>query len=387
MSNTSLMTSKQMLAKLVSFDTTSSLSNMDMMTYMQDYLGGFGVEARLIPNKDGTKASLFATVGPKDKAGGIGLSGHSDVVPVKGQDWRSDPFILRQQGDKLYGRGTCDMKGFIACVLAAVPEMTKAELKIPLHLIFSYDEEIGCTGVRPTIEMLGKDLPKPQIIFVGEPSEMTVVDAHKGTNSFETEVIGHEAHSSMTHIGVNAIITAGRLITALDDYAAELEKFTDERFEPPFTSLQIGMIEGGTAPNIIPKSCKFRWEFRALPDYDVTLFPAYLEEFAKVRLRPTMKEVSKSCDIITRKLNQVPGLSCPPDSKAVTLALKLAQQNSSHAVSYATEAGLFEQAGCSTIICGPGSIAQAHKPNEFVAISELEKCDAFLARLVDYAQY
>ncbi|MEZ5774827.1 MAG: acetylornithine deacetylase [Hyphomicrobiaceae bacterium] len=256
---------RELLARLVSFDTTSAKSNIPLIEFVKDFLAEHGIESQLVPTPDGLKASLFATIGPSS-TGGIALSGHTDVVPVTGQSWTSDPFKLVERDGKLYGRGACDMKGFLACVLAMVPDLKARKLKTPVHIAFSYDEEVGCTGVRPMIAELGGRLVKPRVVIVGEPTVMTVVDAHKGASRYNTIVTGREAHSSMSHIGVNAIHVAGQLIAELARIEADLrETSTDPRFTPGYTTLQVGLIEGGRAQNIMPKHCAFRWEMRGFP--------------------------------------------------------------------------------------------------------------------------
>ncbi|GBF26154.1 acetylornithine deacetylase [bacterium MnTg02] len=377
---------KELLAKLVGFDTTSRDTNLPLIEFVQSYLGGFGVSSELVPNEQGNKASLFATIGP-ETTGGIGLSGHTDVVPVDGQSWSTDPFKLSEKDGLLYGRGTCDMKGFIACVLAAIPDFMGRDLKIPIHLLFSYDEEIGCIGVRPMISELGSHFPQPSIIVVGEPTEMNVVDAHKSINAFVTEVTGHEAHSSATHIGVNAIQIAAELISELDRIGEDMRaRGGGHRFNPPYTTVHVGTIEGGTALNIVPKKCRFVWEFRGIPGMDEDEIGNRIQSFAAEKLIPKMHEVSDQTGIDIRRVNHVPAFHAPEGSTAVSLILKLAEKNETFTVSYGTEAGLFEHGNCPAVICGPGNIEQAHKPDEFVAISELDACMRFLRRLAAHAE-
>lgn len=380
---------QDLCAKLVAFDTTSHKTNLPLIDFIKDYLDGFGVSYALIPDESGEKSSLFATIGPSDR-GGIGLSGHTDVVPVTGQNWSSDPFQVRESAGKLYGRGTCDMKGFLACMLAAVPRLKhaqeRAELRQPIHLIFSYDEETGCTGVLPMIQQFGAQLPKPKLVIVGEPTNMQIVDAHKSIYSFETEITGHEAHSSMTHLGASAIFSANKMISALDQVRANLiASGGGERFTPPYSTLHIGLIEGGSATNIVPKSCRFKWEMRGLPDLDTHTILQRLEDLAQNEILPEMKKVSPDCAIITRAVNHVPAYAAKQNSNAVSLALSLREQNETFAVSYGTEAGHFENAACPTVICGPGDIEQAHKPDEFVESSQLDLCAQFLDQVIDYA--
>jgi acetylornithine deacetylase len=372
---------QELLTKLVAFDTTSSKSNLKLIDFVEAYFKDQGIASTRIPSPDGNKAALFATIGPDGK-NGIGLSGHSDCVPVEGQNWASDPFTLTLRDNKLYGRGSCDMKGFLACMLASVPLFKSRKLKDPIHIIVSYDEEIGCTGVRPLINMLGKELPKPKAIIVGEPTDMTTIDAHKRIDSYLTVVTGREAHSSMPQLGVNAIAIAAKLILELERLAADLSRVRDDRFDPPFCTMQTGTIKGGTAGNIVPKNCEFHWQIRSLPgigpDKVEQAFRRYEEG-----LLPAMRQVAPDAGIVTKLLNSVPAFQAKGNSEAVALALSLSGANATHAVSYGTEAGLFEQAGCPTAICGPGNIAQAHAADEFVTLAQLDLCMAFLARLAD----
>ncbi|MEZ5909513.1 MAG: acetylornithine deacetylase [Hyphomicrobiaceae bacterium] len=375
---------REILARLVSFDTTSSKTNLPLLAYVEDFLAQHGVTSSRVPSPCGEKASLFASIGPAGS--GIGLSGHTDVVPVTGQSWESDPFTLTERDGRLYGRGSADMKGFLACVMAAVPMFKRRKLAVPIHILFSYDEEVGCTGVRPMIAELGKSLPAPRAIIVGEPTSMTVVDAHKGPVRFQVEVTGLPTHSSMAHLGVNAITYAGRLLGELDRIEQELKAGQQNaRFTPSYTTLQVGLINGGTAPNIVAGACSFAWEMRALPGLDVEAIRKRLEDFAARRCLPEMREVSPDADITIRLTGQVPAYLARAGSEAVSLALQLAGQNETFAVSYAAEAGLFEEAALASVICGPGDIAQAHTANEFIVPSELDKCMVFLDRLADWA--
>jgi acetylornithine deacetylase len=371
-------TAKDLLAKLVGFDTTSAKSNLALIRFVQDYLDSHGVAWTLVPSEDGEKACLYATIGTGD--GGIGLSGHSDCVPVEGQSWTSDPFTLTERDGKLYGRGTCDMKGFIACVLASVPLFRSRKLKEPIHIIVSYDEEVGCAGVRPLIARLGEDLPLPRAVIVGEPTSMQVIDGHKRIDVYRTEVTGKEAHSSLPALGVNAISVAAELIGEIDRMAQRAARDTDPRFEPPYSTMSVGVIEGGTAANIVPKHCAFRWQVRSLPSAPVDAAPVALSAFAETLL-PKMREVAADASVTTESQTSVPAFTAAPQSDAVALAVALTGANRTSAVSYATEAGLFEGAGCPAVVCGPGDIAQAHAADEFVSIAQLEACMTFLEDL------
>lgn len=372
------------LDALVSFDTTSSRTNIPLILWVEDYLRGHGVASYLVPTADGEKASLFATIGPQDVAG-IALSGHTDVVPVDGQKWDTDPFQLTQKDGRYYGRGTSDMKGFLACVLAAVPQFKSAALKKPIHIVFSYDEEIGCLGVRPMIAEMGTRLPLPRVVIVGEPTDMRVVDAHKGPVRWQVDIAGRAAHSSMSHLGVNAIMVAGQILGELARIEADLwADLQDPRFEPPYPTLQVTTIEGGTASNIVPVSCRFGFEVRSMPGLDVEAIEKRVQRFIERECLPAMRAVAPEAGITVARTNYVPPFGSKPGSEAVALALLLAGQNETFAVSYATEAGLFQDAGAPSVVCGPGNIAQAHTANEWVAISELVKCSQFLEKLLDW---
>jgi acetylornithine deacetylase len=376
-------TTPDLLTQLVAFDTTSAKSNLELIAFVEDYLKGHGITSTLVPSPDGAKADLFATIGPKGD-GGVGLSGHSDCVPVEGQKWTSDPFTLTLRDGKLYGRGTCDMKGFIACVLASVPLFKSHKLKEPIHIIISYDEEVGCTGVRTLIAMLGHDLPRPRAVIVGEPTSMKVIDTHKRIDTYRTRVIGREAHSSMPEFGVNAIAAAAALIGELERIGADIAaKQNDARFEPAYTTVVVGTVKGGTAHNIVPKNCEFQWQVRSLPSAAPDEVPRDLAAFAKTTLLTRMQQVTKEAGIETETEGSVPAFVAAPGSAAVALALELTGADQTHAVSYTTEAGLFEQGGCPSVICGPGNIAQAHAANEYVSVAQLEACLAFLEGLAD----
>lgn len=372
-----------LLERLVGFDTVSDRSNLALIDFVRDYLAGFGVESTIVPNAAGDKASLFATIGPADRPG-LALSGHTDVVPVEDQPWSSDPFKLVERDGRLYGRGTTDMKGFSACALAAVPEMLAQPLKTPIHIVLSYDEEIGCLGVLPTIERLGRDLPKPLAVFVGEPTEMAVVDAHKSIFGYITEVTGYESHSSKPERGANSIFAAAELIGEIDRIAADMRARGDKsgRFDPPYTSVHVGTIHGGTQLNIVPRHCRFHWEFRGLPDLNESEIPDRLADYAREVVLPRLRRGYPEAKIETWLENHVPLLAPDPGSIAERLALRFAQANRTHAVPFGTEAGHFQAAGIPTVVCGPGSINEAHAPDEFVSRDELRKCSAFLARMI-----
>ena len=373
-------TTAQMLARLVAFDTTSRNSNLPLIAFIEDYLTGHGIPHLRVDYAEG-KTNLYATIG-LDVEGGIVLSGHTDVVPVDGQHWTSDPFTLTERDIKYYGRGSADMKGFIAAALALVPQFNAMKLKRPIHLALSCDEEVGCKGVRPLVAHLRDHLKRPSAVFVGEPTMMKVVNGHKSAITFNTEVKGHEAHSSLTHKGVNAIMVAAEVLGEINTLRQELITAGDPsgRFDPPYSTIHVGTINGGTAKNIIPRDCDFQWETRLLPSADATLVPKRMEALRQ-RLEPAMKVVAQDVGITTASTNEVPGLAPEQGSIAEQLALQATGGNATHAVSYCTEAGLFQQIGLPAIICGPGSIEQAHRPDEYVSIEQLKLCERYLLGL------
>lgn len=376
----------ELLARLVHFDTTSHKSNLPLVHFVEDYLAQHGIASHRLPSENGDKASLYATVGPA-AVPGVALSGHTDVVPVEGQHWTSDPFVVAERDGKLYGRGTADMKGFLACVLAAVPDFLGRQLAVPIHLAFSYDEEVGCLGVRPLIAEFGQRLVKPRMVLVGEPTSMSVVDSHKGPVRWHVEIKGRAAHSSMAPLGVNAITAAGKLLRELAEIERELKlRPQDPRFDPPYATLQVTRIEGGTATNIVPVSCHLDFDVRAIPGVDIAAIDRRIRDFAANKCLPEMRKVAPEASIDIAVANQVPPYEAGTSSEAVALALNLAGQNETHAVSYATEAGLFQVAGSPAVVIGPGDIAQAHTADEWIAIEQIEKCSAFLARLGDWAE-
>jgi acetylornithine deacetylase len=376
--------SEELLSRLIAFDTTSRDGNLPLIAFVEAYLDQWQIPHFRVDYEAGKKTNLFATIGP-DSEGGIILSGHTDVVPVDGQTWASNPFTLSQRGERLFGRGTCDMKGFIAVALAMVPAFHAAQLQRPIHLALSCDEEVGCKGVRPLVAHIRDHLKRPKAVIVGEPTSMKVVNAHKSAITFATEVTGFEAHSSLTDQGVNAIMVAGELIGEINRIRHDLIAEGDplKRFDPPYSTVHIGVIEGGTAKNIVPRKCSFAWETRLLPSADPLAVPQRFQRFAQT-LEPAMRQVSPDTGIATVATNSVPGLAPEDDSPAELLALHLANANGTHAVSYCTEAGLFQQIGIPAIICGPGSIEQAHKPDEFIDISEIRKCETFMQKLLQH---
>ncbi len=376
---------RQMIDRLVAFDTTSRDSNLGLIDFVAGYLKSHGLKPLLVLNSKNTKANLYVTIGP-DRPGGIVLSGHTDVVPVDGQAWTSDPFKTVERDGKLFGRGTCDMKSFCAIALAFVPTFVAAKPKTPVHIALSYDEEIGCLGVRTLLARIAQDLPKPRLVVIGEPSDMQVVNAHKGIRAFRTTVTGREAHSSHTDKGVNAVMVAAELIVYLEKLADEMRRRGDAsaRFDPPYTTVQSSVIHGGTALNILARECTFHWEYRFLPDSDENEIAERFARHADEEVLPRLRRVAAEADIMTVVGARVPALRPEHDSPAEALARQLTGRNSSQAVSYGTEAGLFQEAGIPAIVCGPGSILQAHKPDEFVALEQIDACVAFMQRLVDH---
>lgn len=375
--------SVDMIATLVGFDTVSSRSNLALIDFVRDYLAGLGVTATLVRNPAGDKANLYATIGPA-VPGGVVLSGHTDVVPVTDQDWRTDPFSLVARDGRLYGRGTADMKSFIAVALAMVPEMLAAGLRRPIHLALSYDEEVGCKGAPAMIERLQAELPPPAAVIIGEPTEMRLVTAHKGIACYQTTVTGHEAHSSQTHRGVSAVMTAAELVTWLAERARALARAadTDGGFTPPYATIHVGTIQGGTAANIISRHCRFVWDVRCLPGEDPNDLRAAFDAHVATAVLPAMRAVSADCTIETRTLSLAPPLRPVPGSAAEALVRALTGDNDSFAVPYATEGGQFQQAGFATVVCGPGAIDQAHQPNEYITLDQVVAASAFLRRLI-----
>lgn len=368
---------------LIGFDTESSKSNRALVDYVEHYLHQLGVPTLRAPNAAGDKIALMATIGPM-RDGGIVLSGHTDVVPVDGQDWSRDPFRAWRANGRLYGRGATDMKGFDACCLAMAPEFLTADLERPIHIVLSYDEEVSCEGSLDIIRRFGADLPRPAAVFVGEPTRMAVADAHKSVATYHTRVRGHESHSARLHEGVSAVQTAAELVMGIvaigDDLAAQGAHST--RFDPSASTVHIGTIAGGTARNIMARDCAFHWEFRGLPG--VGLRTAY-DQFQTIARAVAARRFDgfPDCFIDTDIEVEAPALAPAPGSAAETLALRLAGANHTIAVPFATEAGQFQSAGLATIVCGPGSIAQAHQPDEYIEIAQLDACLGFLRRLKD----
>jgi acetylornithine deacetylase len=371
-----------MLEKLIAMPTVSRESNLELIEFVRAYLREHGVESTLVASADGRKANLYATVGP-NAAGGVVLSGHTDVVPVDGQEWHTDPFTVVEKDDKLFGRGTCDMKAFSAIGLALVPEMDR--LKFPVHFALSYDEEIGCLGAPDLIRELTANVPRPRAVIVGEPTSMRVVTAHKSMFIFDTLVHGFEAHSSQQHRGVPAVMVAGRLINWLAEQQTHNAERADPRspFAPGYSTLHCGVINGGTAQNITARECCFVTDIRTLPGESAMAYFRDYERFARDELEPAMQAVNADSGIEFRINAQVPGFHAAEDDEAVMLARQLTGQNETECVAYGAEAGQFQEAGHSVAMCGPGSIDQAHQPNEFITLEQLEAGTAFMRRLIE----
>ena len=377
------LSSREMLARLVAFPSVSTSSNLDIIHFCRDWLQSHGVQSNLIFNAEGSKANLYATIGPMIE-GGIVLSGHTDVVPVEGQAWTSDPFTLTERAGRLYGRGTTDMKGFDALALALVPEMIKADLKRPIHIALSYDEELACSGAPSMVRAMAAGIPAPAAVIVGEPTRHAVVTGHKASAQLRTRLTGHAVHSSRIDQGVSAVMTGARLIVWLEDVMNRnrAEHDPDNPFEPPYTTLHCGVMEGGTAANIVASSAWFYTDIRAIPTEDPMEYVARYRAHVAEAVVPAMKAIAAEAGIDVELVSLVPGLKPEQDGSAERLMRKLTGDNGSHVVSYGTEAGLFQQAGWSTVVCGPGDIAQAHQPDEYIEVSEFEAGERLLRRVI-----
>jgi acetylornithine deacetylase len=376
------MDARAMLERLVGFDTVSAKSNLALIEFCADRLDRLGAATRLIHDDTGRKANLFATIGP-EREGGVALSGHTDVVPVAGQRWTSDPFALTERDGRLFGRGATDMKGFIACALALAPEWAAARPETPIHFALTYDEEVGCLGVRKLIPELAASLPKPRLVVVGEPTGMRAVGAHKGIAVLTTTVTGKDGHSSRPRAGVNAISHAAEIVRFLGRLSDELSRETGsgEAFDPPGTTLNVGTISGGTAVNMIARECAIHWEFRPVPGIDPETVIRRLEEFVAAEVLPRMRAVDPAAAVATKLDVSSPPLARDPASPALRLACELTGDNHDGTAAFVCEAGLFHQAGIPSVVCGPGHIAQAHQPDEYVALAQLDACTDFLRRL------
>ncbi|AJC22753.1 acetylornithine deacetylase [Pandoraea pulmonicola] len=374
------------ISRLIAIDTTSRRSNLGLIELLRDNLRAQGADAWLDYDATGAKANLFATLPARDGGtqGGIVLSGHTDVVPVDGQPWKSAPFVPEIRDDRLYGRGACDMKGFIGTVMSQVPAWLAAPPMAPVHLAFSYDEEIGCLGISPMLAAMARRNIRPQGCVVGEPTRMQAIIAHKGINIYRCSVQGHAAHSSLTPRGVNAIEYAARVICRIREIADAFASQGpyDEGFDVPFSTAQTGTITGGIALNTIPAACEFVFEYRNLPGVSADAIFAQIEAFASQTLIPEMQRVHPGATIHFAKIAAPPSMQASESEDLVRLVRALTPDAALRKVSYGTEAGFFQRAGIPTVVCGPGSIEQAHQPDEFVALTEIARCERFLSKLV-----
>ena len=373
---------QEILGELISFPTVSADSNLELIAYAADLLSEAGAALSISRDETGAKANLFATLGPHVD-GGIVLSGHTDVVPVDDQEWTGDPFVMDERGGMLYGRGTCDMKGFIAACLAMAPAYAKLDLKRPVHFAFTYDEETGCFGARALMAEIAKADFRPSVAIIGEPTSMRVIEGHKGCYEYTTEFIGREGHGSQPDLGVNAVEYAVRYIGKLLDIGEHLKGRAppQSRFDPPWTTIQVGRIAGGAARNVIAGRCEVEWEMRPVQDTDISFVKSDIEAYVDGVLKPAMKAVSPGADVITHTIGEVEGLQVASESEARDIVFELTGADEADVVAFGTEAGLFQAAGMSAVICGPGSIEQAHKPDEYIALDQLQACLDMLERL------
>ena len=374
-----------LLRRLIGFDTTSRNSNLELIEYVKAYLDELSVPFRLTYDDDCGKANLLATVGPSEKPGGYMLSGHTDVVPVDGQNWDTDPFDLTEKDGKLYGRGTTDMKSFLAVVLASLPEFQRRGLRVPIHVALSYDEEVGLVGVRRLIADMCENGIAPEGCIVGEPTKMTVVASHKGKRSYRCRVRGLAAHSSLAPTGVNAVEYASAVIAFLQKLARQFHTDGpfDDNYDCSHTTIHVGMVRGGTALNIVPAECVFEFEFRHLPGDDPEEIIGNVRDYVDRDLLPEMQQIHPDATIVFEPMAVIPSLDTDEGAPVTQLAKAITGENNIRKVSYNCEACLFHDAGVPTIICGPGDIDQAHKPNEFIEIDQIEKCEAFMRGLMD----
>ena len=375
----------ELLKTLVGFDTTSYNSNLELIEFIQSYLSSYDIDSTLIHDESGKKANLYATIGRTD-IGGVMLSGHTDVVPVAGQDWDTDPFSLTESSDKLYGRGSADMKGFIALVLSRVPEMVSSELTKPIHLAFSYDEEIGCVGVQRMLDLLEHQPIKPSCCIIGEPTGMEVVIGHKGKHATRVKVRGHACHSGQSPLGVNAIDFASELIVYIRKLAHEKAQNGpfDKDYEVPYTTLHTGVVGGGTALNIVPNLCQFDFEIRHLYEEDPQHLLDQIENFARDHLENEMHLIDSDTGFDFETLATYPGLLTDPGIEFVTYVKGLLDNNAHSKVIFGSEGGLFQKRlGIPTLVCGPGNIDQAHKANEYISLNQLQKGGNFLDCLLE----
>ncbi|MEI7970699.1 MAG: acetylornithine deacetylase [Betaproteobacteria bacterium] len=375
------------LARLVAFPTVSADPNVPLIEYVRALLAGHGVDSELFANDAGTKASLWATVGPAARPGLV-LSGHTDVVPAAGQAWTRSPFVLTDEGDRLYGRGTADMKGFLACVLAMVPVFVARGGPVPIHLAFSYDEEIGCLGVRPMLAEIARRRPLPLGCVIGEPTGGRPVTAHKGKVAVRCDVVGRACHSAHAPEGVNAVEKAARLIVAIEDLAQAFAARgpRDARFDPPFATAQTGVFSGGSSVNVVPARASFSFEARSTDEAELDGFLEAVRMKAERDVLPAMRTQAAEAEVRFEQLTRYPALRSADDETVVALALEASGEPQTGVISFGSEGGLFVEAGIPAVICGPGSMDQGHKPDEFVTRAELRRCLRFLSRLGEHLQ-
>ena len=378
------LTTTDLLERLVSFDTTSRNSNLALIGFIRDYFDRLGVPYRVSTDAAGQKANLHAMIGPH-QPGGLALSGHVDTVPVDGQAWTGDPFALRRRDGKLYARGSCDMKGFVASCLAAIPDFQALNLVRPLHLFISYDEEVGCAGVKRLIQDLGESGLRPDLCVVGEPSGMKPILAHKGKFNVNVAVRGRPGHSSEPSKGVNAVYAAAEAIAWVAREARRLaaEGPFEEGFDPPHTTIHVGTMQGGSILNIIPEHASFTMEWRFIPGDSPHRHLDRMRGWIAETIEPAMKRIDPACGFSYDVTLEMPGMALPADHALSTVVKQVVGSNSTGKVSYGTEGGFYETAGIPTIICGPGHIDQAHQPDEWIAESELAACDRFVRQLAD----
>ncbi|MEE9336006.1 MAG: acetylornithine deacetylase [Granulosicoccaceae bacterium] len=372
----------EILEKLVSFDSISGKPTHNIISYVQSYLSDHGIHSTLSYDDDGERANIFATIGPRID-GGIVLNGHTDVVPVVGQNWSTDPFVLTRKGDRLHGRGSVDMKGFLACVLASVPLFESTKLTKPIHIAFTYDEEIGGLGMPVLLKSLSTESFRPDICIVGEPTEMKLITGHKGGYEMLTKISGFEVHSSNPAIGVNAISAAVKIIAKIEAVADRLaaKPYPGSPFEPPYCTINVGTIEGGTASNATAGWCNFKWEFRPMPGEDGAKLINEIERYALNEILPPMKAVNAEADIKIITEAPVPPLDDSNAALATTFVSQITGLNSRNVVSFGTDAGYFSDDGISTVVFGPGSISRAHQPNEYIEVNEIAEGLAFLEKV------
>jgi len=379
------MKSIEILEDLIAFDTTSVNPNLELMEYVAGLLNRHGINSQIIPDETGHKANLYATVGPEDMSG-VMLSGHTDVVPVDGQDWTRNPFELTRSDDRLYGRGTTDMKGFVACSIAAAIGASQGKLKTPLHLAFSYDEEIGCVGVHSMIDMLAKAPVRPAMCIVGEPTSLRVATGHKGKVGLYAECIGREGHSALAPYALNAIYLAADLINAIRHVQEEIIESgsRDADYDVPYSTLHVGKINAGVALNIVPNSCHVAFEIRNIAEDDPQqILDRLRQEIDKILLEA--RKHAREADIRIEVFNRYPGLNTQGDERVVDFVKSLTGANATCKVAFGTEGGLFSQKlGIPTVICGPGSMEQGHKPDEYIEIDQMNQCDRMLENLVGH---